>query len=280
MSKKMATTDFRAVRTVLEASDFALAPRPPESPANDMIDNATWERIQTLPETVSIFTSNDHGRDLSLLSDLWGWWVETLPTKHVEAPKQAVYRACLTATDEFQAATFNALHGFYRVVADSLRSAVEQMTIGVNLELEGDAANIGAWLDGKQQFLFNGACVSLQKRFKANRLRLLFQQKDGKNEKGWVRSLHKELSEYSHARPGFDALHLWKGSNGPVYVNSAFQWSVRKWLLSYATCVILLKLVRPELPQVGEIFSRDAVFEEKALRRAAESLWAERTHTA
>ncbi|HVB98604.1 MAG TPA: hypothetical protein VNJ12_04635, partial [Candidatus Dormibacteraeota bacterium] len=98
----MLTSDFRAVRTVLEASDFAYAPRSPERPANDMIDKATWEHIQTLPETVSIFTSNDHGKDLSLLSDLWGWWVETLPIKHVEASKQAVHRASLTATDEFQ----------------------------------------------------------------------------------------------------------------------------------------------------------------------------------
>ena len=47
------------------------------------------------------------------------------------------------------------------------------------------------------------------------------------------------------------------------------------WLLAYATCVILLKLVRPELPQIGEIFSQSTVSAEEELRKASEFLWAE-----
>jgi hypothetical protein len=273
MSKKMPASDFRAVRTVLEASDFAYAPGPQERPVSDLVDEATWQGIQTLPETVSVFTSNEHGRDLSLLSDLWGLWVETLPIKHVEPSKQAVHRACLTATDEFQAATFNALHGFYRVVADSLRSAVEQMVIAVDLELQGNDAEIRAWLDGEQKLFFSKACEGLQNRFNAAPLRHLFQQDDGKNEEGWIRSFHGALSDYSHGRPGFDALRFWEGSNGPIYVDSAFRWSVRMWLLAYAACMILLKLVRPDLPQIGEIFSRGTVSAVKVLRRASEFLW-------
>ncbi|MHB8413475.1 MAG: hypothetical protein ACYDDI_16230 [Candidatus Acidiferrales bacterium] len=268
-------SDFRAVRTVLVASDFAYAPGPPQRLTNDLIDKAAWEDIQTLPETVSVFTSNDHGKDLSLLSDLWGRWVETLQMEDVPPSKQGVHRASLVATDEFQAATFNALHGFYRVVADSLRSAVEQMAIGVDLELRGNDAETQAWLDGKEQLFFGSACDSLQNRFKATRLRRLFQQDDGRNEKGWIRYFHRALSDYSHARPGFDALRMWEGSNGPIYVESAFLWSMRMWLFAYATCVILLKLARPEIPKIGDIFSRRFVSEVKVLKNASEFLWSE-----
>lgn len=156
-----------------------------------------------------------------------------------------------------------------------MRSAVEQMVIGVNLELGGSDAEIRAWLDGKRQLHFGKACEGLQNRFNAAPLRCLFQQDDGKNEEGWIRSFHGAMSDYSHGRPGFDALRLWMGSNGPIYVDSAFQWSVRMWLLAYATCVILLRAVRPELPQVGEIFNQSAVSAVKALKRASEFLWAE-----
>ena len=70
MPKKMSLRDFRAVRTVLEASDFAHAPGPAERPVKDLIDKAVWEDIQTLPETVAVFTSSDHGTQLSLLSEM------------------------------------------------------------------------------------------------------------------------------------------------------------------------------------------------------------------
>ncbi|HUN63937.1 MAG TPA: hypothetical protein VMU53_18200 [Candidatus Sulfotelmatobacter sp.] len=279
MSKKMPITDFRAVRTVLEASDFAIAPRPRERLEKDLIDHATWEDIQTLPETVAIFTSNDHGTQLSLLSTLWGCWVETFPIDGLPLSKKAVVRASFVAADEFQAATFNALHGFYRTVADCLRSAVEQMTTATSLELRGNDAEIQSWLDGEQQFLFSSSCQSLRDRFPTTRLRRLFQQDDGKNKEGWIRSFHRALSDYAHGRPGFDASKMWEGSNGPIYVTSAFLWSVKMWLFAYAACVILLKLSRPELVQVGDIFSRQYVCEMKELKSASEALWSESVRT-
>ena len=275
MPKKMDVTDFRAVRTVLEASDFADAPGPAERPVRDLIEEAAWDDIQTLPETVSVFTSSDHGTELSMLSDLWGCWVQALRTEDVLLSKSAVHRACLVATDEFQAATFNALHGFYRVVADSLRTAVEQMTIATNLELRGDDAESQSWLDGNRQFFFGQSCDSLQNRFPTTRLRRLFQQEDGENDEGWTRAFHRALSDYSHGRPGFDALRMWDGSNGPIYVESAFLWSVKMWLFAYATCVILLKLTRPDLPEIGDIFAQPHVVNISVLRKASEVLWSE-----
>jgi len=273
MPKKMPISDFRALRTVLEASDFAYAPGPRERPIKDLITKAAWEDIQILPETVAIFTSNDHGTEFGLLSDLRGRWVGTLEIESVPASKRAVHRASLVAADELQAATFNALHGFYRVVADALRSAVEQMKIATDLELEGRDSESQSWLDGTQQFLFGRSCDNLQNRFPTTRLRQLFQQEDGKNKEEWVRSFHRALSDFSHGRPGFDALEMWEGSNGPIYVRSAFLWSVKMWLFAYATCVILLRLTRHDLAKVGDIFSMPHVCEMKVLQNAAELLW-------
>lgn len=274
MAKKMPINDFRAVRTVLEASDFGLAPGPAERPVKDLIDRAAWEDIQTLPETVAVFTSNDHGKELRLLSKLWGCWVESLePGNVVPASKKAVHRACLVATVEFEAATFNALHGFYRVVADSLRSAVEQMTIATNVELSGKDADVKSWLDGTQQLFFGASCDSLQNRFPEARLRSLFQQEDGRSEEGWIRSFHRALSDYSHGRPTFDALEMWEGSNGPIYVESAFLWCAKMWLYAYAACVTLLKLTRPELGKTGNIFDKTPVSEDGVLCGASHLLW-------
>lgn len=68
MARKLPLNDFRAVRTVLEASDFSDAPGPRVRSAKDLVDKGTWEHIQTLPETVAIFTSNDHGGYLDLVT--------------------------------------------------------------------------------------------------------------------------------------------------------------------------------------------------------------------
>jgi len=274
MAKKMPQTDFRAVRTVLEASDFRHAPGNPQRPVTDLVGKSTWEHIQTLPETVSIYTSNDHGKDLSLLADLWGEWVRLIPTDG-----SVVQRAMLVATDEFQAATFNSLHGYYRISAASLRAALEQMAIAADCELRGDQVEQKSWLEGTGELLFGKASDNLQNRFRQTRLRFMFQQDDGKNQAGWVRALHDALSNYAHARPGFDALRMWEGSNGPIYVKSAFLWTAKMWLFTYTSCVILLKLMRPQTPKLNDVFAERRITEIRQLVSVAKFLWPQEHHT-
>lgn len=269
MAKKLPLNDFRAVRTVLEADDFAYAPGPSERPVRDLVDKATWDDIQTLPETVSIFTSSDHGKELRLLSDLWGSWVEILPIEKGGVVKHA----CLIATDEFQASTFNALHGYYRVAADCLRSAIEQMTIAVHCQLSVGGQPGDVSIGNEDLPRFGTACDGLQARFKKTRLRGIFQQDDGKQAVGWIRGLHQALSNYTHSKPGFDAIELWEGSNGPIYVKSAFRWTAKMWLFTYASCVILLRIAGPSTPKVGGIFSNDVVASVAVLKSAVEFLW-------
>lgn len=269
MAKKMPFNDFRAVRTVLEADDFAHAPGPRERPVKDLVDQGTWDSIQILPETVSIFTSNDHGNELRELEELWGSWVAVLPIEKGGVVKHA----CLIATDEFQASTFNALHGYYRVAAACLRSAIEQMTIAVDCQLCAGGEDDHILSENTSLPAFGTACEDLQARYKKTRLRKIFQQDDGKQAAGWIRGLHEALSDWTHSKPGFDAVQLWEGSNGPIYVRSAFRWVVKMWLFTYASCVILLRIAKPSTPEIGNVFSHEEVAKVDVLESAAAFLW-------
>src|SRR5208283_3299862 len=60
MPKPLPSSDFRAIRIVLERDDFAYAPGP-ELPPSDLVDENTWRGITTLPDDVSIRASNHYG---------------------------------------------------------------------------------------------------------------------------------------------------------------------------------------------------------------------------
>ncbi len=98
MYRPLPLEDFRAVRIVLEDSAFALAPEEPSSPL-DLIEKEVWQDIMTLPDDVAIRTSNDHGRVLRLLQEMWEVWIEAATGS--EGP---IRDGILDAADEFQAA--------------------------------------------------------------------------------------------------------------------------------------------------------------------------------
>src|SRR6266550_3888470 len=70
MAKPLTTEDFRAVRVVLEPSDFALGAELPEPPPRDLISREIWNHIVRLPDDVAIRTSNEFGSILKDASDL------------------------------------------------------------------------------------------------------------------------------------------------------------------------------------------------------------------
>jgi len=199
---------------------------------------------------------------------LWAIWVNSIPNDG-----SVVHHAMLVATDEFQAATFNSLHGFYRVSVACLRAALEQMTIGVDCELRADKVEQELWLEGKGELLFGRACDTLQRQFLRTGLRQLFQQDDGKHKPGWLRALHDALSDYAHARPGFEALQLWEGSNGPIYVKSAFLWNVKMWLFTYVSCIFLVKIVGRSNTRPALILADPRIAEIVQLKSIADFLW-------
>jgi hypothetical protein len=263
MPRKSPAKDFRAVRTVLNANYLANAPAPP---ARDLVKKATWDDIQILPEIVSIRTSNDHGKDFNLLTELWGRWIDLLPVEKDDIVRQAG----LVVTDKLQAATFNALHGYYRTAADCLRSAVEQMTIAAHFQLcsvkEGEVLG-----EPRVPASFEMAHDDLQAHYEDTRLWRIFEGE--RNRIGWIRNIHQRLNDYAHTTPGFDAVQVWDGNNGPIYLKSALEWTVKMWLLTYASCLILLRLAQPSTPKVSEIFSNDVVARVMVLKNAADFFW-------
>src|SRR6266513_5600176 len=118
MAKPLPTDDFRAVRIVLEPSDFALGSEIPDLPPKDLISKKIWNDIVGLPDDVAIRTSNEFGSILKDTSDFQtelvgvslalqdlviqsGSKVEDAPICHV----------LLAAGDELAASIYNSLTG-------------------------------------------------------------------------------------------------------------------------------------------------------------------------
>jgi len=264
MTKPLPLEDFRAVRIVLEPDDFALSSGD-ELPPSDLVDKDTWYGITLLPDDVAIRTSNHHGDLLKLLYDLWGDWLKLLydlwgdRIVAVEDIQDPLYETILNAADEFQAATFNALHGYYRPAIGCLRNALEQITIGTYCQVCGKASDFEEWKEGKKKISFGQSCdglagaVSVQPLNAHLRSALsdsIFNQKTNTNKGGWARRLYDELSDYAHTRPGFTNADSW-GSNGPVYARDAFESFGKMYLQTSALGFLLVKLGRHDfvLPQ-------------------------------
>jgi hypothetical protein len=130
MSKLMPLKDFRARRLVLTANDFAFGGD--DVPPSDLIDSSTWNGLTTLATDVSIRTSDDNGSRLRTLYSLWGHWLEAItpPTDDEPPPNDLTFEPMVDAANEFQAAIFAALHGFYRPAIGCARNALELVAIG------------------------------------------------------------------------------------------------------------------------------------------------------
>jgi hypothetical protein len=133
--KPLSVSDFRAKRLMLEESDFAEAPGNYPGPTK-LIQKATWNSIVSLPDDVSIRASDQYGPELEQIWEYWEIWgrvvlaVQDLSGDPTESPTTV---AACDAADEFQAATYCAVVGYYRVAFSCLRNVLEQTTIGTRL---------------------------------------------------------------------------------------------------------------------------------------------------
>lgn len=248
MSRYLPSKDFRARRRVLSQSDFAYAPNRSERP-NDLVEKATWNSIVTLPDDVAVRTSNYHGTALRQLEDLWGAWVECFGNSD-----DCLFPVMLDASDDFQASTYTALTGYYRLSVSAVRSALELIAIGSWAQVCGKQKEFAEWRAGKRQLSLGQACDGLingAQSLETSLSRLigdsLFAQKSANGEGGFVRRIFGGISDFTHARPGSTDGDMRK-SNGPIYVRSAFQHV--SWIQSegFAICYVLALLARPKLP--------------------------------
>lgn len=206
MTRRLDSSDFRAVRVVLEPSDFALGDDAPDPRPSDLVDEPTWLGIMTLPDDVAVRTSNYHGTAVRKLHEVWSALVEAAAIDN----QNALDAVLLDAADDFQGAVFDALCGFYRLSFTSLRSVVELVTIGADAVLSGNSSAFEQWRAGRLTITFDNACSGVNQ---SNRLRALrdhlqsrphdslFDPRQPPRNAGWARRLYSTLSNYSHSRP-------------------------------------------------------------------------------
>lgn len=159
--------------------------------------------------------------------------------------------AASDAADEFQAAIYCALVGYYRVAFSCLRNVLEQMTIGARLALVPDTNFFRDWRNGSEKIGLgwaadtirtNAEIRALEKHLHKSISDSLFDQAP----KGFVRRLFAELSKYTHGSAGFADADF-RQSNGPIFVAETFiTWSTAV-LKTYIVVLHELKLAHPKL---------------------------------
>lgn len=266
MSKPLPKEDFRAVRIVMESSDFLVGSEIPESPPKDLVSKETWQHLVGLPDDVAVRTSNDYGGILQGASKFQSELVcvsivvqeLVSQTGHKPAESPLSYVLC-NATDELAASIYNSLTGYYGVAFSTLRNVVENLAIGLHLELSNDVSTFKSWLADNYDLGFGWAAGKVHgnktvQEFEAHLVSAVgdnfFRQKRKADPGGFARRLYGKLCNYSHGRPGFAHGEIWD-SNGPVFVPRAFtQWAVA-FLQVYSFCLIACRLAQPKLRGLG-----------------------------
>jgi hypothetical protein len=266
MVKPLPLRDFRALRHVLEDSDYGLVRRTRRGRSfRDRIDEDTWRGIWTLPDSVAIQTSNIFGtilRDVHSLSEAWSLLFH--PLGDVSLP---LTEAALDAGDAFDGAAFCAVVGYYRLAFTSLRAVVENLCIALHAELFASSADKKhtQWFTGNKEMKFgDAACllpddpgvVRLETTLRRRIGNDLFRQKQRAPQRqqaaGHARMLFDSLSKFAHARPDYTDAALRGGSNGPVFESQTFLNWGSAFVGTYALALVLLRLGRPNLDRLED----------------------------
>ena len=171
------------------------------SPPTNLISAESWHGIMTLPDDVAIRTTSYQGSRIEVLHELWSGWISAFPAQGI------ISAAMLDATDDFNAATFNLVHGYYRQSLASLRSALETIVFACECKATDDFAKWNRWLDGSEGVWFSSTCkklrglkdyILLEERSLQSLGTCIFPT-DDKSKVYWATSLYKRLSEFSRA---------------------------------------------------------------------------------
>jgi hypothetical protein len=243
---------------VLLKSDFAIAPSRDPNPT-DKIGKYTWNHIFTLPDDVAVRTTNHNGKAIKQISDLTYEWL-----LHCDGEDPIMGPVMLDAHDDFDAALYTAIVGYYRLSNSAMRSALELVTIGAWAQVCNRKKEFRKWQRGKIELSLGRACDELvgatsalndQLRMKVNDN--LFDQRSPTSKAGSVRRIFGAISDFSHSRPGFTDFSM-RQSNGPIYREDAFKHSMRLQTEILAFLFILLLIAKPGTrfdPIVASLFA-------------------------
>jgi hypothetical protein len=261
MTRRLAQSDFRAVRVILEPGDFALGGDEPDPSPSDLILENTWYGIMNLPDDVAIRTSDHRGKVLGEAYWLWGRWIEA-----TGEAQDALFAPMLDAHDDLQTSLFNSLHGYYRAAFSSLRNVIELMTIGTCGAITKSPL-YEQWRNGSTELKFGAACdllsndaslVIFNQAMRSKGHESLWDARRTGSQGGYSRSLYKNMCDFAHSRPGFSNGDLWC-SNGPIYVSNVFWDWYYAYLRTTSLCAIMMFLARPtgEREAFEDLFTND-----------------------
>jgi hypothetical protein len=264
MAKPLPSDDFRSVRIVLEPDDFAVGSEEPDPPPCDLIPKETWDHLVTLSDDVSVRTSNRFGtllKDLSELEHEFVCVVLAIQESVADIRLSPIAHAGSMVCADYQASIFSALTGYYRLAFTALRSVVENMAVGMHLELSSDQTRFQQWLGGEALSLGwaadlapgNAAVAGLEAYLRNQTQDDFFRQRRTlrpNDDGGFARRLFGTLSRYTHGGPGFSDSDL-RQSNGPIFVGKVFlDWAV-SYVQTLAFSLIACKLAMPTLDRLG-----------------------------
>lgn len=240
---------FRAERQYLADHVFAIVSGDGQQP-NDVVPRDAWEGIMDLPTDVLLRTTDYLGRMVDDLHDQWGGWVHSMPGQPSDS--YFMFEPALDASDEFQAAPFAAIHGWYRQATAGLRNALEAIACGAAFAVRNDAARYADWRAGAYEPKFGNAIelLAMDKSLAAVDGRLGDQGLFGRNPDGLVQDTYRKLCRYAHSRAGHTNYDIWQ-SNGPVFIGKAFTQFWMDYCDAVALCYVLLRIGWPNLALPG-----------------------------
>ena len=237
--------DFRSHRRLLSPDSFALGGDLPNSPPIDRISKKAWRTLMSLPDDVSIRTSNDHGALIEELEKMHWALLEI-----TEPPLDRLKEVLLDIQDDLGAANVSALQGFYRQAIASLRTALELSVISCDCETRRAWEDFDGWASGSNMLTFGGACDRLgrielvrwlEDCLKSQDRDAIFAARSRTAAGGWARRLYAELCNFAQSRPGYSNADQW-ASNGPVYERTAFLRYARLFTETYALIVLITRI--------------------------------------
>jgi hypothetical protein len=241
----LAEGDFRAERSYLADHVFAIALGGDPTPT-DVVEEKAWEHIMHLPTDVLLRTTDYLGTMVTDMYEQGSGWVYATPTEAGNAP--FMFDAALDTSDEFEAAPFIAMHGWYRQATAALRNGLETMATAAAFAVRGDSEAFRRWREGSHDPKFGNAIDTLaaDPHLRDVDQRLGSAGVFGRRPDGVARMAYANLCRYAHGGPGHTNVDIWQ-SNGPVFVGKAFTQFWIDLCDTVALSYVLLKIGWPSL---------------------------------
>jgi hypothetical protein len=235
---------FRTQRQYLADHVFLAVPGG-GAPPSELLDRKTWEGIMDLPTDVLLRTTDYLGHMVNDLDQQGAAWIHATPQ-----PKDSafMFEPAMDASDEFQAAPFIAMHGWYRQATAGLRNALEAMTCAAALAVRNDSTRYADWRAGMYEPKFGNAVefLGVDSRLAAVDGQLRRPGLFGRRPAGVAQETYNKLCRYAHSRMAHTNHAIWQ-SNGPLFIGRAFTQFSMDYCDTIALCWVLLKIGWPQL---------------------------------